>query len=571
LSVRTFGRLVHRCRAGLLACAAVLLVVGGAHADEQVRATLRATDTEATLELVIAPGWHVNATAPRDEFLIPTSVTLTPPAGVTAGPVRWPEPVDRALAFSGGKPMLLFEGTVRATAALSGKAAPGAGPLRATLRYQACSDTTCLPPKTVELEAAPPDVAAAAMAGGLGRGGQEIADVVARFGWGLTFLWIAMVGLALNLTPCVYPLISVTVAFFGGRTGTDSGRAVRHAVVYVLGICLTFSALGVAAALTGSLFGAAMQQPAVLGGIALLMAGLALGNFGLYQVRMPSAVLQWAGRAGEGYLGALFMGLTMGVVGAPCIGPIVAALLLFVGSQQSAALGFTLFFVLGLGMGLPYVALAALAGRLRRLPRSGAWLAWVEWLFGFMLLGLAIHFATPLLPDHVVKIAWALLLVTAGVVQGFVGSGGSALGWMRRAAGVAVIVLGLVGLGSAERESEIAWTPFSDAALQSAVSAGRPVLIDFQAAWCLPCREMERTTFRDPAVVRAAESYASLKADVTEQDAATEALMKRWDVPGVPTYVLLGPDGKERKRFVGYVDADTFAAGLDAAAGSRGG
>jgi thioredoxin:protein disulfide reductase len=548
-------------------------VATAARADEQVRATLRASDTEATVELVIAPGWHVNATAPRDEFLIPTTLTFAPPAGVTAGAVRWPEPIDRALAFSGGKPMLLFEGTVRAIAPLSGHAAAGAGPLRATLRYQACSDSTCLPPKTVELEAAPPDLAAAGPTDMGARGGQEIADLVARFGWPLTFLWIAMVGLALNLTPCVYPLISITVAFFGGRTGTDSGRAVRHAVVYVLGICLTFSALGVAAALTGSLFGAAMQRPVVLGGIALLMAGLALGNFGLYQVRMPSAVLQWAGQAGEGYVGALFMGLTMGVVGAPCIGPIVAALLLFVGAQQSAALGFGLFFVLGLGMGLPYVALAALAGRLRRLPRSGAWLAWVEWLFGFLLLGLALHFATPLLPAWVVKIAWAALLVAAGVVQGFVGSGGSAIGWARRAAGVAVIVLGLVGLGSAERESEIAWTPFSDAALASAVSSGRPVLIDFQATWCLPCREMERTTFRDPDVVRAAEAYASLKADVTEQDAATETLMKRWDVPGVPTYVLLGPDGKERKRFIGFVDAETFAAGLTAAAdgGSRGG
>lgn len=555
-----------------MACA-VSLALGVAHADEQVRATLRATATEAALELVIAPGWHVNAATPRDEFLIPTTLALSPPAGMTAGPVRWPEPVDRPLAFSGGKPMLLFEGTVRATAPLSGSAEPTAGPLRATLRYQACNDTTCLPPKTVELEAATPDAAAAVTPGGFAGGGQEISDVVARFGWGLTFLWIAMVGLALNLTPCVYPLISVTVAFFGGRTGTDSARAVRHAVVYVLGICLTFSALGVAAALTGSLFGAAMQQPAVLGGIALLMAGLALGNFGLYQVRMPSAVLQWAGRAGEGYVGALFMGLTMGVVGAPCIGPIVAALLLFVGAQQSAALGFTLFFVLGLGMGLPYVFLAALAGRLRRLPRSGAWLAWVEWLFGFLLLGLAIHFATPLLPSWVVRLAWAALFVAAGVVQGFVGSRSSALGWARRAAGVAVIVFGLVGLGAAERESEIAWVPFSDAALASAVSAGRPVLIDFQAAWCLPCREMERTTFRDPAVVRAAEAYASLKADVTEQDAATEALMRRWEVPGVPTYVLLGPDGKERKRFIGYVDADTFAAELVAAAesGSRGG
>src|SRR5262249_59146984 len=122
----------------------------------------------------------------------------------------------------------------------------------------------------------------------------------------------------------------------------------------VLGICITFSALGGAAALTGSLWGGVMQRPAVLAAIALLMVALALGNFGLYQVRLPSVLVQAAGRGGDGAFGALFMGLTMGVVGAPCIGPIVAALLLYVGGQQSALLRFPLFFVLGLRLGPPY-------------------------------------------------------------------------------------------------------------------------------------------------------------------------------------------------------------------------
>ena len=132
-------------------------------------------------------------------------------------------------------------------------ATPAAGgpPLRATLRYQACNDTTCLPPRTLELVAE--QRAAAPPAAGEGN---AVADCVARWGWGATFLWVGLLGLALNLTPCVYPMISVTVAFFGGRTGAESTR-VGHALLYVLGICLTFSVLGVAAALTGSLFGAA--------------------------------------------------------------------------------------------------------------------------------------------------------------------------------------------------------------------------------------------------------------------------------------------------------------------------
>src|SRR5262249_54200877 len=194
----------------------------------------------------------------------------------------------------------------RLSAQLSGAAAAGGPPLRARLRFQACNDTTCLPPRTLELTAEEPARGGAAGAGNAGAGAG------ARWGWGVTFLWVGLLGLALNLTPCVYPMISVTVAFFGGRTSAESTR-LGHALLYVLGICITFSALGVGAALTGSLFGAAMQQPAVLAAIALLMVVLALGNFGLYHVRLPSALVQAAGRAGTGALGQLVLGVPLGV------------------------------------------------------------------------------------------------------------------------------------------------------------------------------------------------------------------------------------------------------------------
>jgi thiol:disulfide interchange protein DsbD len=557
------SRSIRRLSSVLLFLAAALPARA---ADDPVRARLESTPTEAVAEVTIAPGWHVNAHAPRDEFLIPTTLAFSPPPGQSAGAVTWPAPVEHTLAFSPGKPLLLYEGTLRLMAPLTGTPAAGSPPLRASLRYQACNDSTCLPPRTLDLIAAPPTRRAAAASGE----GNAIADFVARWGWGATFLWVGLLGLALNLTPCVYPMISVTVAFFGGRTGAESTR-IGHALLYVLGICITFSLLGVVAALTGSLFGGAMQQPAVLWGIALLMVALALSNFGFYQLRMPSVLVQAAGRGGEGAFGAFFMGLTMGVVGAPCIGPIVAALLLYVGAQQSAALGFALFFTLGLGLGLPYLALAPAAGRLRRLPRSGAWLAWVERLFGFVLLGLALHFVTPLLSAAVVRSLWAVLLVVAGVVLGFLGTvAGEPVGyhWARRLAGVAAIVVGLSSLLGVEGESPIVWMPFSEEAIAQATQSRRPVLIDFQAAWCLPCREMDRTTFRDPAVVRATRDFAALRADVTAQDEHAEALMTRWEVPGVPTYVILGPDGQERRRFVGFVPADRMLEGLRAAAGA---
>jgi len=542
----------------------VLAALPAAGADDVVRGKLSTGSGQATVEVTIVPGWHVNANHPRDEFLIPTTLTVTPPAGVRAGAVAYPAPVERRLKFGGGKPLLLYEGTVRFTAPLEGAPAPGAEPLRAVLRYQACDDSRCLPPRTLELIAAPeaPPPAPGATAGP----GNQVARWIHDWGYPLTFLWIAFLGVALNLTPCVYPLISVTVAFFGGTTAAEHHHSVRRSLIYVLGICLSFSTVGVAAALTGSLFGAALQRPAVLASIALVLVGLAGSNFGFYQLRVPSPIMQRLGRIGEGDLGALFMGLTMGVVAAPCIGPVVVALILFVGAQQSAALGFALFFALGLGMGAPYVALAAVAGRLRALPRAGAWLEWVERLFGFLLLGLALYFAAPILPDVWVRVAATVLFVAAGLVLGFLGpETPPAMRWPRRLGGVALFAFALVGLLGAETRNPIAWTPFSDDALARALAEKRAVLIDFGAEWCLPCREMDRTTFRDPAVVRAASSLAMLKVDVTESDERANDLMTRYAVPGVPTYVLLGPDGHERQRFVGLVGADDMVRAMEAA------
>jgi thiol:disulfide interchange protein DsbD len=490
---------------------------------------------------------------------------VTPPPGVEAGDVAWPAPVERRLAFGGDKPLLLYEKIVTLSVPLSGTPTSGRT-LRASLRYQACDDTRCLPPRTLDLSAEIVDAAGGdGPTGGASDG--RIEHWVARWGWGITFVLVALLGAALNLTPCVYPLISVTVALFGGQTAGGEQHTLRRALLYVLGICLSFSTLGMAAALTGSLFGAALQRPAVPVGIALVLIGLAASNFGLWQVRAPAAVTARLGGASEGDLGAMLMGLTMGLVAAPCIGPIVVGLLLFVGARGSAALGFGLFFALGLGMGAPYVGLAALAGRLRRLPRAGEWLLWMEHLFGFLLLGLALYFVAPLLPGVVVRAAVGLLVAAAGVVLGLLGAARSGSFRIARfTGGVAAVALGVAliveGLPGAAIGAGVAWNEFSDQALAQAAAKGRPAFVDFQAEWCLPCREMEFTTFRDPTVVGLAAEFTTLRVDVTAADEAANEVMHRFKVLGVPTYILFGPDGRERRRFVGSVSAPELASAM---------
>jgi len=255
------------------------------------------------------------------------------------------------------------------------------------------------------------------------------------------------------------------------------------------------------------------------------------------------------------------MGLGMGVVAAPCIGPLVFGLLLVVERSRSPLFGFSLFFTLALGMGLPYVALALAARSIRKLPRSGEWLQWIEQLFGFILVGLALYFLDPLIPNRMVDRLLPFYIVAVGIFLGFVSPAGKALRpfqFLKLGLGT-LSVLGLIYLMLPKPPSvELAFMPFNNALLASAEAKRAPVVIDFSADWCIPCREMERTTFADPAVVNEASRFLALRADLTHQDEGSEALRSRYKIDGVPTAVFIDSHGKVKKRLVGYAGAGEF-------------
>ena len=531
---------------------------------------------ELTIEAAIAPGWHINAHQPNEKFLVPTTLTLQFAPTSSADPVRYPKPLSKKFAFAGDIELLVYEGTIALQTAIPKPPPPTQWPVEvtATLRYQACDDTTCLPPTTVTAThmvspdaVAPPAGAAAApgASGLLGGVGQAslFANLLAQYGLVLTLGAVALLGLGLNLTPCVYPLISVTVAYFGGQA-RGRGRVTWLASLYVVGIAVSFSALGLAAALSGGIFGGALQQPIVVLAIVTVMVGLALSSFGLYQLQPPAVLMRWVGGSASGASGALFMGLTMGIVAAPCVGPIVVGLLLFVGSTQDPGLGFLLFFSLALGMGLPYVVLAMAAGSLTSLPRSGEWLAWTEHLFGCILLCLAAYYLAPLLPPPLKY--WLLpgAIAASGLYLGFLDPAGRALrGFPAIKAGVGVIMLALAAWLARPvdtAQAAIAWEPVEQ--WVAGASGERPVLLEFGAEWCIPCRQMESTTYVHPDVVREADRFRMVKADITEETAATTALTEAYAVKGVPTVILFSPSGGEHQRMVGYVGPDEMLAAM---------
>jgi len=391
------------------------------------------------------------------------------------------------------------------------------------------------------------------------------------YGWAMlwTLLGIFAGGMALNLTPCVYPLIPITISYFGGqatRKGEGRGSIVAHGVCYMLGLAFTNSVLGVVAALTGSLMGAMLQNPIVLVVVSAILVIFSLSLFGVWELRLPRSLTQAAGRSYTGYFGTLFMGLTLGVVAAPCIGPFVLGLLTWVASMGSPWLGFIVFFTLSLGLGMPLFILAMFSGQIQKLPQTGGWMIWVRKLMGWVLFGMAAYFIRPVLPDIWATFSLAAVSLAAGLHLGWIDKSQSSsrtFPWIRAGVGVACLVLStFLVTSSLMRGPGVAWRPYSEEILQEAQNLKKPVVIDFYATWCSPCRELEEVTFHDAALVKEAESdYVMVKVDLTKAgNRLNERLLREYDVKGVPTIVFLDRNGKERRnlRLVDYLPADQF-------------
>lgn len=401
-------------------------------------------------------------------------------------------------------------------------------------------------------------------------------------GWALawTLLGIFAGGLALNLTPCVYPMIPITVSFFGGRVSGEKPsqmKLVAHGICYIMGLALTNSILGVVAALTGGLMGALLQNPVVLIIIAGVLILFATSLFGLWELRLPGGLSQAAGKSYAGYFGSFFMGLTLGVVAAPCIGPFVLGLLTWVAGIGNPWFGFLVFFTLSLGLGVPLFVLAIFSGQLQRLPRAGGWMNWVRTLMGWILVGMAAYFIRPLLHESLKIVLPVIVALIAGLHLGWFEKSEAkfkAFAWMKMIVGSICLVFATFWLTSwAMTGPGITWQSYSESLLQESIDQGKPVIIDFYADWCAPCRELEEITFHHSDVVgQADQDFTMIKVDVTKGgDPFNESLLKEFKVKGVPTVVFLDTQGTERAdlRIVDFMPPEQFLIHMASVRNSR--
>lgn len=445
-----------------------------------------------------------------------------------------------------------------------------------TVTYQGCAAAGfCYPPetRTVPLNAVAAHSAPAPVA---------TADPAPPTRSNLPFspLWALLIGIGVAFTPCVlpmYPLISGII--LGGNRRYSTGRLFALAMVYVQGMALTYTLMGIVVAAAGLRFQAALQSPAILIGLSVVFIVLALSMFGLFTLQLPSSLQTrltlWSNRQQGGSLpGVFMMGALAGLICSPCTTAPLSAILLYIAQSGNMLAGAGTLYLYALGMGLPLIAITLFGNRL--LPKSGPWMQTVKEGFGFVIMALPVFLLERVIGDAWGVRLWSLLAV-AFFGWAFISTLRSHRGWLRV---LQILLLGAMliavrplqdwAFGDAkttEAAPQLTFTRISDVQQldqKLANSAGKITLLDLYADWCVACKEFEKYTFSDPQVQAALGHTQLLQADVTASNAADRALLDHLNVLGLPTLLFFDAQGHEipDSRVTGFMKPAAFRAHL---------
>jgi suppressor for copper-sensitivity B len=552
--------------------------------------------------VTIEPGWHVNAHKPTFEYLLPTVLKLTLPAGWPPEQVQYPKAEMKTFSFV-KEPLAVYDGDFVVLAQLQVPAGTKAGtyPVAAALRYQACNDSQCLPPVTAEAkiqltvgaggQPQHSELFTAPAAGGAG--GSSIPKAAETSGASLgVMLFLALLGgLVLNVMPCVLPVLSLKI--FGLVRSAAHGRAevTRGALATAAGMLASFwalalAAIGARAAGAAVGWGVQFQRPGFVAFLAVVVVLFCLNLWGLFEIHLPGALADLAGAGPrEGLAGHFASGLFATLMATPCSAPFLGTAISFALAQPGPVI-FAMFTALGLGMALPYLLVAAAPGIARLLPKPGAWMETVRGVMGFLLAGSAVWLfyvlSSQVSAEHLAAIQIGLLGIALftwlqnRVARGWAIRGAAIAGLVAAVAVTLVVAAGSRGeanprLAAAKPAGLIPWVTFDRAKAESLAAGGQLVFVDVTADWCFTCKVNERLTLDTPEVAKAFSEagVVPMRADWTNQNAEIGAFLKEHGRYGIPFYLLYRP-GREPHVFSELPSKDALVATvLEAAAVSR--
>jgi thiol:disulfide interchange protein DsbD len=475
------------------------------------------------------------------------------------------------------------------------------------VKYQGCSEISgiCYPPQSKQftVKLSPVSAAQAAVINDSSENASEpvseqdeIANALRSGNTWFTLFVFFGAGLLLAFTPCVFPMVPILSGIIVGQGKDISTRKAFYlSLVYVLAMAMTYTVVGILVGLSGENIQAWFQNPWIIGSFAAIFVALSFSMFGFYELQMPASIQSKLtnisnSQQGGNIVGVAIMGFLSALIVGPCVtAPLVGALI-YIAETGDAVLGGLALFSLSMGMGAPLLLIGASAGKF--LPRAGAWMDAVKAVFGVLLLGLAIWLLERVAPAGFTMSLWAALIIVSAIYMGAIdGLAAGSSGWKKlwKGLGVLLLIYGiiiLIGLASGNRNLlqplkglnvssagnasaqvenlsfiQIKGVDGLNAELAKAKAAGKSVMLDFYADWCVSCKEMEHLTFADPSVQKALKGVVLLQADVTPNDAKDTELYKHFGIIGPPSIMFFGADGIERRnyRVVGYMPAEKFS------------